>query len=406
MAKIILFEDDRFRDFGPLIYWRTVFELLCGRRTQMDRAATALRQHVWGLWTREWIAAHAAEQCQVPVNGPADADTVLVNGRWLLERPMNFQPGPFVGMAGGSIAYISCDEGLARRLSPAVLLDAARAAEALQGVPQDGVDTALVQYPWDLITRNGAVLEDDWMYGAHGIEGTVSSSAVIIDMARVHIGHGATIKPTACLDASTGPVHISYDATVEAHVTIQGPAYIGPGTLVKPHTHIYGGTSVGPCCKVGGEIDSSIICGHSNKQHGGFLGHSYLGSWINVGAGTTNSDLENTYAPVRMRIAGAEVETGRQFLGAVIGDHTKIGVNQTLPPGASIGFAANVFSSNIVPTYVPPLARLTDAGLSPGDVRQVIHTARIVMARRNVDLSAEGEKLFLRAPELAQTLEG
>jgi UDP-N-acetylglucosamine diphosphorylase/glucosamine-1-phosphate N-acetyltransferase len=406
MARIVLFEDHGFRAFGPLVYWRTVGELLCGRRTMMDRAAHRLKQPIAGLWTRDWIAAHAAQQCQVPVNAPADGDTVLVNGRWMVKKAAEFKPAPFVGTKDGAVAYVSCDGPLARRLTPAVLLDADRTREMLHGVPQEEVEALLVRYPWDLIARNGEILEDDWMFSSHGIEGTVSSSAVIVNMAQVHIGHGATIKPTAYLDASTGPVHISYNATIEAHATIQGPAYIGPASLVKPNAHLYGGTSIGPCCKVGGEIDATIICAHSNKQHDGFLGHSYLGSWINLGAGTTNSDLKNTYGSIRMRLGGQDLDTGRRLLGAVIGDHTKIGINQSIPTGATIGFGVNVFTSAVVPKYVPSFAWLTDAGLAQADPRRLVETARVVMARRNVELGAEGEKLFLSLPEWAKTLEG
>ncbi|MFH0982696.1 MAG: putative sugar nucleotidyl transferase [Planctomycetota bacterium] len=401
-----LFEDDGFRGFCPLIYWRTVFELVCGRRTMMDRAAHYLKQPVAGLWTRDWMAGHAAQQCQIPVNVPAEAGTVLVNGRWLVRNYVNFRQGPFVGTKDGAVVYVVCDNPLARRLSPAVMLDADRCHEVLHGAPQEEVEALLVRYSWDLVARNGETLDDDWMSGAHEIEGTISSSAVIEDIARISVKHGATIKPTAYLDASTGPVHVSYNATVESHATIQGPAYIGPGTVVRPHAHIHGGTSIGPFCKVGGEIDATIMCGYSNKQHEGFLGHAYVGSWINLGAGTTNSDLKNTYGPVRMRVAGEDVDTGEHFLGAVIGDHAKIGINQTLPTGASIGFAANVFTSSGVPRYVPSFGWLTDEGMAQGDPRRLVETARTMMRRRNVDLCAEAEKLFLSIPEYAKALEG
>ena len=406
MARLVLFEDHRFRGFCPLIYWRSVAELLCGRRTLMDRAAHYLEQPIAGLWTRDWIAGHAAQHCQVPVNAPAETGTVLVNGRWLVKQSIEFKPGPFVGTKGGEVVYVACDERLARRLGPEILLDADHTSEMLHGLPQEEVDALLVRYPWDLIAQNAKALEDDWMSRSHGIEGAISSSAVIVDIANVSVGHGATIKPTAYIDASTGPVHISYNATVESHASIQGPAYVGPGALVKPHAHIHGGTSIGPFCKVGGEIDATIICGHSNKQHDGFLGNSYLGSWINIGAGTTNSDLKNTYGTIRVRVAGEELETGERFLGAVIGDHTKIGINQSIPTGASIGFAANVFTSSVVPKYLPSFTWLTDEGMSAGDPQRLVKTARVVMARRDVELCPVGEKLFLSVPQRAKELEG
>jgi UDP-N-acetylglucosamine diphosphorylase/glucosamine-1-phosphate N-acetyltransferase len=401
-----LFEDHGYRGFWPLIYWRTVPELLCGRRMLMDRAASRLKQPVAGLWTRDWIAGHAGQHCQIPVNTPADGDTVLVNGRWLVKQAVDFRAGPFVATQSGEVVYVCCDEGLASRLGPEVMLDADRTWEALEGVPREEVDAELLHYPWELITRNAALLEDDWLFGSHGIEGTVSTSVKIVDIAHLSVGHGATIKPTAFLDASTGPIRISYNTTIGSHVTIEGPAYIGPGAVVKPHAHIHGGTSIGPFCKVGGEVDATIICGHSNKQHDGFLGHSYLGAWINIGAGTANSDLKNTYGSIRMRIGQEDVDTGEHFLGAVIGDHTKIGINQAIPTGASIGFATSVFTSSLMPRFVPSFAWLTDEGMSEGDPRRLVETARVVMSRRNVTLCEEAEKLFLHLPEIAKRLEG
>lgn len=406
MTRIVLFEDHQFTGFGPLIYWRTVPELLCGRRTLMDRAAHTFEQPIAGLWTRDWIADQAAQHCQVPVNAAASDGTVLVNGRWVVKESVEFQPPPFVGTVDGSVAYVACDARLAGRLNPAVLLDAQRTAEVLEGVPWDEVEARLACYPWDLIALNGEALEEDWNSGSRGIEGYISSSAVLVDIARITVKHDASIAPTAFLDASTGPVHISYNAKIESHVTIQGPAYVGPGTLIRPHSHIHGGTSIGPFCKVGGEVDATIICGYSNKQHTGFLGHAYLGSWINLGAGTTNSDLKNTYGNVRMRLAGKDVDTGQRFVGAVIGDHTKIGINQTIPTGTSIGFAANVFTAHVVPKFVPSFAWLTDDGLSQGDPQRLLETARVVMRRRNVEPCKEAEALFLQIFERAKTLEG
>ncbi|MCP4589634.1 MAG: hypothetical protein GY842_02710 [bacterium] len=406
MARVYLFEDHRYAGFCPLIYWRTVFELLCGRRTLMDRIAYCLKEPIACLWTREWMAGLAAQHCQMPVNNPAESGTVLINGRWLADGPLEHQAAPFVGRCGDDVVYVACDDALAAKLSPEVMLDEDRAREVLDGLPCEDVEARMVRYPWDLLARNSELLEDDWMSCAHGIEGTISSSAIIVDLARVSVGHGAVIKPTACLDATTGPVHISYNATVESHVTIQGPAYIGPCSVVKPHTYLYGGTSVGPFCKVGGEIDGSIFCGYSNKQHEGFLGHSYLGSWVNIGADTANSDLKNTYGTVRMRIGRETLDTGQRFLGTVIGDHSKIGISQAIPTGASIGFAVNTFTSSILPTFLPSLSWLTDDGMATGDPQRLLETARTVMGRRNVALCSNVEGLFSRIRELTQELEG
>lgn len=194
-------------------------------------------------------------------------------------------------------------------------------------------------------------------------------------------------------------------ARIGPQTHIAGPAYIGPGTIVNPRCHIHGGTTIGPLCKVGGEIDACIIAGYSNKQHDGFLGHSYVGSWVNLGAGTVNSDLKNTYGSVRVPVNGREVDTGLTFFGSVIGDHVKLGIGQTLATGASIGFAAMAACSRMLPKFVPSFSWLTDAGRAEGDPERLLATARRAMQRRDVTCGQTEAQLFLGLARTAREWE-
>ncbi len=405
MGPIVLFEDSCFPSLLPLLYWRSVFELRCGRKLLMDRVAQRFQRPIDGMWTRDWIADVVAERFQYRVNTAIQPGTVLVNGRWLISDTPAIQKPPFVGRIDGEVAYIACDEGLADRLSASTMLDHDALADALNDVPQDEVTGHLIRYAWDLVNQNAAMLESDWAGSDRGNEGEVDHMVVMRNPDQIHIGRGARVEAPAVLDARDGPIFISDNATVRGSAHICGPAYIGPGAVINPHAYIHGGTTIGSVCKVGGEIDTTIFAGYSNKQHSGFLGHAYVGSWINLGASTVNSDLKNTYGTVRAWVNGQQVDTGGQFFGAAIGDHVKTGIGTRIPTGASIGFAANLVASRTLPPHVPSFTWLTDAAADRGDAQRLAETARIMMARRHVDMTPAEQTLFRNLPDIAARYE-
>src|SRR5262249_54025468 len=153
----------------------------------------------------------------------------------------------------------------------------------------------------------------------------------------IHVAAGATIKPGVVLDADHGPIHIDRDALIEPNAVLQGPCYIGPGSIIRPGAAIRENTTIGPVCKVGGEVEASIFQGYANKQHDGFLGHSFVSPWANLGADTVTSDLKNTYGTIRVHLNGVGVESGQQFIGSIIGDHAKTGIGTILPTGCVLG---------------------------------------------------------------------
>ncbi|MHC4064609.1 MAG: putative sugar nucleotidyl transferase, partial [Planctomycetota bacterium] len=246
MRSIILFEDSGFVNLLPLVYWRTVFELRCGRKTLLDHVAGNLGAAVSGLWTRDWLAAVTAERFQLPVNAPAQADTLLINGRGLLGGRIDFRPAPFVGTCGDHVAYIACDADLARRVTPQDLLDAERCEGLLASVEHGPAEVTMVSHLWDLVTHNAEQLTAEWSATDRGMEGRISSSAVLIEADSIHVGQRAVVEPTAVIDAQEGPVYIGEGARICPHAYVAGPAYIGPGSTVNPQAYIHGGTSIGP----------------------------------------------------------------------------------------------------------------------------------------------------------------
>jgi UDP-N-acetylglucosamine diphosphorylase/glucosamine-1-phosphate N-acetyltransferase len=204
------------------------------------------------------------------------------------------------------------------------------------------------------------------------------------------------------LDAEEGPIYIGANVKISPHVSIQGPCYIGEDTLIQASAVIREATSIGPVCKVGGEVEASIIHSYSNKQHDGFLGHSYLGQWINIAADSINSDLKNTYGKVRVPINGIEVDSGQMFVGLTVGDHSKCGINSSFATGSIVGFSANLFMSAHIPKFVPSFAWYTDSCRESYDAQRGLEVARKVMARRKVELAAAQQRLYIRLMDEAK----
>lgn len=195
-----------------------------------------------------------------------------------------------------------------------------------------------LKYPWDLIVSLKEDLEEDLKGRGTGDGGRVHPSVVFYNQENVLIEEGVEIEACAVLDAR------------------QGPIYIAKGTIVRPNSYLRGPLYIGPECRIGGEVTHSIFHGYSNKAHYGFIGHSYIGEWVNLGAGTTNSNLKNNYGTVKVTINGKEMDTGEQFMGCIIGDYAKTGIGTLITTGAVIGLGANVFGGGVTPKVVPNFA--------------------------------------------------
>ncbi|PKN79872.1 MAG: hypothetical protein CVU48_03960 [Candidatus Cloacimonetes bacterium HGW-Cloacimonetes-1] len=213
----------------------------------------------------------------------------------------------------------------------------------------------------------------------------------------IWLGEGVVLKPGVVLDASDGPIVIDCEAQVMHNSVILGPVYIGKKSIIKVGAKIYHGTSIGPVCKVGGEVEGSIIQAYSNKQHDGFLGHSYLGEWVNIGADTNNSDLKNNYKNVfyHSYAEAQKVDSGTQFLGAVIADHVKIGINCSINTGCVIGTGSNIYGSDLISDFIPDFSWGMAQQLSKYRIEAFMQTAEAVKARRGLQLSSAERSLFI-----------
>jgi UDP-N-acetylglucosamine diphosphorylase/glucosamine-1-phosphate N-acetyltransferase len=390
-----LFEDRLASQFNPVALTRHLGELLVGSMTLRQRACRLLEEEDVILHGREAIRRNLrmqGERVEVPADysGPVR----FLNARVpLLPSIVATFPTDknWVMVSGDSVVAALLDSDRAREL------DWSRDAldfSALDGVPGVEVDLSLPRYLWDLLGINGALIDADAAAIGAGVEENPPPGAHFLSPERISIAPGCRISPGVVIDAGGGAVIIGRNVTLMANAVIEGPCSVGENSTIKIGAKIYGQTSIGPWCKVGGEVENSIILGYSNKQHDGFLGHSYLGRWVNLGADTNTSDLKNNYGPIRATLDGKAVDTGRMFLGSLIGDHSKTGINTMLNTGTVIGVAANIFGGGFPPKDIPSFSWGGSEGFVRFDTEKGIELARTVMARRNVELTVADEELL------------
>ncbi len=256
------------------------------------------------------------------------------------------------------------------------------------------VDGCLLRGAFDLVTALERFLAADCAdFGAAPRDPIPEGSVVLGDPSGV-IARGAAVEPGVVFDVRQGAVVLDEAVEVRHGTRLEGPLYAGPGT------RILGGflraSAFGPECRVHGEVASSVFLGYANKSHDGFVGHSVVGRWVNLGAGTTTSNLKNTYGPVRLDVAGERIETGRLNLGTLFGDHAKTAIGTLLATGTVVGAGANVFGPPNPPKYVPPFA-WGGVGGERLDAEGFLRIAERVMARRNVTLTPERRESLRRA---------
>jgi UDP-N-acetylglucosamine diphosphorylase/glucosamine-1-phosphate N-acetyltransferase len=253
------------------------------------------------------------------------------------------------------------------------------------GLTHIEVEAGSLRWPWDLVTHNPAALEADLAALPGRITGVVDPNVALLARGRIIVEAGARVDPFAVLDARGGPVLIGRDAVVLSHSVIVGPCAIGEGSQVLGG--VVGHSSVGPQCRLAGEVEDSVWQGWANKRHHGFVGHSVVGEWVNLGALTTTSDLKNNYGRVRVWAAGKERDSGSNKLGSIIGAHVKTGIGTLLPTGCSIGAGANCFGGGwFAPKRLPAFSWWDGERTVEHRIEAFLETAAVAMGRRDVTL--------------------
>ena len=410
--RVIVFEDARWRNFLPLVYLRPICKLVCGTEDLLFAIQWLGAEAKLGaveLWCRPQIAAFAEEETRLQINQPLSSGSLLLNGRgrWRSLPDVNTSNNAWVGIAAGdNLACVYTDEETASSLNPSDLLEG-DFPRCLSSLPTKSVDhlVDLKQWPWELVNANADAIENDWVRYRHSaaVLGDVSTGCQLLGD-DLFIGNETVLDPGVVVDSRSGPVWIGSNVRIGANSVLQGPASIGDGSQLLPGAFEKDGCTVGNTCKIGGEVTATIFHDCSNKQHHGFLGNSYVGSWVNIGAGTSNSNLKNTYGTVSVPINGNLVESSEQFVGLLVGDHAKIGINVTFPTGGVVGVCSSVFTSRS-PKFVPSFSWIDEDRRLPYDPVRGLEVARRVARRRATDLSQVFEKLFLEIQGIAAEIE-
>lgn len=260
---------------------------------------------------------------------------------------------------------------------------------------------------WELVGRNSAQLVED--FGAMGPRATGPEPAFpfsAIGSARgwLRTGDAVTIEPGVVLDFTGGPIWLEAGVQVRAFTRLAGPAYVGAGSVLLGGA--LSGVSVGPVSRVHGEVEECVILGYSNKAHDGFLGHSYLGRWVNLGAQTVNSDLKNNYGSIRMWTPAGVADTGYVKLGCLLGDHVKTAIGTLLGTGTVVGAGSSLFGRDAPGTFVGPFTWGCGDEATEYDVERFLDAAGAAMSRRDVQLTGSMRRLLARAHERGRAAGG
>jgi len=405
--KLCVFEGRNVERLFPLTMTRATYELRCGNTTLLEKIQ---RRHP-ALDACYFVRDHLAEVLRRRVGAEAVNDISIlqtdgftfVNGKWIVEEGKPPETEEEVQTHLGEVLFVRARrETIKRNMAPSLgqLLD-----NLSEEIGAREVEATVLSYPWDLVAQNSRAIQEDFDHVKSNKPRAEipKKTEVEGDPENIIIAETAEVHPPAVLDATRGPIIIEDRVKIYPFTRIEGPSCIGRDTQVF-EGKIREGTSIGPNCRIGSEVEESIIHGHSNMRHTGFLGHSYMGEWVNLGALTTNSDLKNDYTNVQVYVQGKLIDTGEMKVGCFLGDHAKTGIGVLLSTGVVVGVMGNVLSTgDSLPKYIPPFCWYFGGKLSRGlGITRMIDTAERAMARRNVTMTQEEKNLYLRLHSLTR----
>lgn len=406
---ICIIEGIYYNRLLPLVYFRPTYDLRCGILSLREKIQRAFPDVPICLHSRGYLGDYVKQKNpELPVNDLNVNSCLFINGRVIADE--NFADK--ISLKGNDTLYVNGDTIIAARVSGSKL-DVMKSAmndvftiSDFTGLFREEVDVDVIQYPWDLVHYNSRELVSDFNYLTRDknqfINTEIHPGVHLLNKDNIFIDEGTEIMPGTTLDATEGPIYIGKNVKIYPNVGIEGPAYIGDDTKVRMNAALYEGSNIGRVCKVGGEIEESIIHSYSNKQHDGFLGHSYLSSWVNLGAGTTNSDLKNNYGSIKVYLNGEAIDSGSQFVGLTMGDHSKTAIHTTFNTGTIVGISANIFGAGFPPKYIPSFSWGGTDSKTTYDLEKSIEVAQRVMARRDVEMTDTAKRLFRKVFDLTK----
>lgn len=395
--RIVIFEDSISDNFYPLSLTRPLWDLRMGLFTFAQRTARIAAKEFpdasIAYCGREELAGLCRElDPSAAYNDALFDDDVLYVNALFAPATLGIESGTAL-VRGGRLAIARTSGDGAPRLHDAAWADSAglKCAEL-------GQDEVLIDHIWRIPLINGAMINRDFgLLESKGEQLLYNGVTFLGDPGRIHIGSNVTIDPCVVIDARKGSVVIGDGAQIDPFTRIEGPCAIGENCVVLG-AKMREGCSFGPSCRVGGEVEEAVFQAHSNKYHDGFIGHAYVGEWVNLGALTTNSDLKNDYSSVKLYRPGGIVDTGETKVGCFIGDFVKTSIGTLMNTGSVLATGSmTVMSGRMTPQHVPPFARFIKNELrDPGSASPVIETAKTACSRRKKKLPAAMESLLVR----------
>jgi UDP-N-acetylglucosamine diphosphorylase/glucosamine-1-phosphate N-acetyltransferase len=385
--NIVLFDDSTRENLLPLTFTRPVAELRIGISTLKDK------------WERTMGAScsyRTVDYLSAKFPMKIASDNIFINASILANQNL-----------ADTIKKLNSGEVL----KSGVVIIAYRSQEYQTGFANN--DFREVNYSgsfdricnsWDLFALNDKILREEYKIITAGRKSQpISPTNKVLGGNEVFLEEGAVCE-CAIINTHTGPVYIGAHAEIMEGSVVRGPLALCEHASLKMGAKIYGATTIGPYCKIGGEVHNSVFLGYASKAHDGFLGNAVIGEWCNLGADTNNSNLKNNYAKVKLWNYSTErfVDTGLQFCGLIMGDHSKCGINTMFNTGTVIGVSANIFGSGFPRNFVPSFSWGGPGGFMVYKPDKALETAEIAMSRRNITLSGEDKAIFYRVFELTE----
>lgn len=387
--KLYLFDDRVADSWHPFSLTRPGSELLFGTLLLRERLERFAGRPTTSVLTRPWLEAF--EEADAPGATrvgplPSDEERLVVSSRFVPSAEVRFE-----GRGKRPVLLTTEDKVIGLYLPSGTpgpnleWLDSPDERGVSAGWERRHVDGGHVDTVWRLVAENPGRLTADLALDAASRGGVerLPEGTWKLGTDPLMLGADTLVEPGVVFDTRSGPIRLADGVEVRAGCRLEGPLFVGRSTILLGGS--IGSSSIGPVCRLRGEIEASVVLGYTNKAHDGFLGHSYLGRWVNLGALTTNSDLKNNYGPVRIGGPDGPIDTGLTKLGCLLGDHVKTAIGTRLNTGTVVGAGSNLFGDSLPPAWVPPFSWGSGSGSTTHDRERFLALAKRVISRRNVD---------------------
>lgn len=371
--KLLLHDNNLHLRFAPLTLTRPVGDLRCGILTNKERWSKWIPEAEIGFVTEEYLSHKfpaVLGDDLIEVNAAVIPDEEIAAAIVLLEDNQTLVFG---------------ENWIARK------------GKGSEKIRFTGQEPLILNNRWDLFGMNDQILVADYFLLTGGRESQEISETVTVigDPELIFLEEGAKVE-ASILNTTSGPIYIGKDAEIMEGSMVRGPFALCDHAVLKMGTKVYGATTIGPECRIGGEVNNVVFQAYSNKGHDGFLGNALVGEWCNFGADSNTSNLKNNYSKVRTYSyeSNSEVETGEQFMGVCMGDHSKCGINTMFNTATVVGVSCNIYGGGFPDKFVPSFTWGGVGESVPFKLDKAIEAAEAMMGRRNVPFTDGDRRIF------------